>query len=200
MNDPILIENDVFVSELRWAIRQGETGLGGVPGLLKRILKEERWKKRVVQKTGEIIEFKTFREFVTTPPLEGLGADLDLINRICYADAESVSLLDRETTGKPGGDKKSEQYNLTVDNVNSGLPERPTGNALRYALRRLRRERPELHERVLGQELSANAAMIEAGFRDKTITVPIDPERAARSIKRHFTPAQQAELISFLRG
>ena len=34
-----------------------------------------------------------------------------------------------------------------------------------YAVRRLRKDRPDLHGRVLDGELSANAAMIEAGFR-----------------------------------
>lgn len=35
------------------------------------------------------------------------------------------------------------------------------------AIRRLRKSRPDLHEKVMNSELSANAAMVEAGFRKK---------------------------------
>ena len=43
--------------------------------------------------------------------------------------------------------------------------ERPWGNSAPYAHRRLHKHRPDLHARVLVGELTANAAMIEAGFR-----------------------------------
>jgi hypothetical protein len=44
---------------------------------------------------------------------------------------------------------------------------RPTGTSRATALRRLRKDRPDIHARVLKGELSAHAAMIEAGFRKK---------------------------------
>jgi hypothetical protein len=45
--------------------------------------------------------------------------------------------------------------------------ERPSGNSAAAALRRLERHRPDLLARVLQGELSAHAAMIEAGFRKR---------------------------------
>ncbi len=48
---------------------------------------------------------------------------------------------------------------------------RPEGNTAAKALRRLRKERPDLHARVLAEELSPHAAMHEAGFRRRTLTV-----------------------------
>ena len=36
--------------------------------------------------------------------------------------------------------------------------------------------------------------MIEAGFRDKTITIPLDPVKAARVIKRHFSGSELQQL------
>jgi hypothetical protein len=41
------------------------------------------------------------------------------------------------------------------------------GTSDSYAHARLRRDRPEIHARVLAGEISANAGMIEAGFRKK---------------------------------
>jgi len=57
-----------------------------------------------------------------------------------------------------------------------------------YTRRRLRRDRPDLYERVVEGELSANAAAIEAGFRRPTASVPVDsPESAIRALMRRFT-------------
>jgi hypothetical protein len=56
----------------------------------------------------------------------------------------------------------------TVDNINSSSPEeteRPSGTSREAALRRLRKDRPDLHERVIARELTPHAAMVEAGFR-----------------------------------
>ncbi len=44
-------------------------------------------------------------------------------------------------------------------------PKYPSGHSCERALRRLRKDRPDLHARVLSDELSPHAAMVEAGFR-----------------------------------
>jgi hypothetical protein len=56
----------------------------------------------------------------------------------------------------------------------------PTGTSVSYALRRLKKQRPDLYEQVKAQEKTANEAMVEAGFREKQIAVPLDPKKAAR--------------------
>jgi hypothetical protein len=54
----------------------------------------------------------------------------------------------------------------TVDNGGGNInSSRPSGTSKAYALRRLRKDRPDLHARVLAGEISAHAAMITAGFR-----------------------------------
>jgi hypothetical protein len=79
---------------------------------------------------------------------------------LCPDDPEELDLLDRVTVGKQG-----ERTDL-VYNVNEveEKEERPSGNSRQRALRRLRKSRPDLHERVLRKELSAHAAMKKAGF------------------------------------
>jgi hypothetical protein len=39
------------------------------------------------------------------------------------------------------------------------------GNSNTYALRKLRKDRPDLHEQVVSGEKSPHAAMVEADFR-----------------------------------
>jgi hypothetical protein len=64
---------------------------------------------------------------------------------------------------RPGGRPK------TVDNGGGNInSSRPSGTSKAYALRRLRKDRPDLHTRVLAGEISAHAGMVEAGFRKRT--------------------------------
>lgn len=71
--------------------------------------------------------------------------------------------------GRHGGKRVKDQGDIRT------LTERGTTQS--YTIARLRRDRPDLAELVVQGELSANAAAIEAGFRRRTITVPLDPER-----------------------
>jgi hypothetical protein len=70
-------------------------------------------------------------------------------------------------------------------------PER--GNSRAYTLDRLRRERPDLFERVKAGEFSANAAAIEAGFRKRATPL----ERIKREIAK-LDKKELAELFKWL--
>jgi hypothetical protein len=75
------------------------------------------------------------------------------------------------------------------------LREPQAGNAVGYAVRRLGRERPDLLDRVKTGAITPNAAMIEAGFRHRTISVPIEPQLATQIIVRHFKDESLLDLI-----
>lgn len=87
------------------------------------------------------------------------------------AKARALDALDRVMQGKPGRPGKE-----TLNNV-KGFP---AGNSESAALRRLRKERRDLHAQVLAGEKSAHAAMVEAGFRRKTVTVALEQSTASR--------------------
>lgn len=112
----------------------------------------------------------SFESFVTTPPLEGLGTTVRHLRNICRDDPEALDTIDRVTVqhGKNQHTKSKDHDNIIVHDKPS------QGTSREYALRRLRKDRPDLHERVLSGELSAHAAMVEAGFRKKP-----DPFRVA---------------------
>lgn len=66
-------------------------------------------------------------------------------------------------------------------------------------VRRLNRDRPDLAARVAAREISANAAAIEAGYRRRKVSVPVDdPSSIARSLRRYLTAEQLAELRTLL--
>lgn len=174
-----LLLNDSVVSSLQREIQEGLTGLSGTPKHLIMLIERDMWRERLVERTGEVVRFGSFEEFITTLPLEGLGTDIRTLRNLCRDDTSAIDALDRATV------KQGERTDLR-DNVTEVRREADRGNSTDYALRKLRRDRPDLHERVLKDELSPHKAMVEAGFREKTFTVSSDLGKAARTLKKHF--------------
>lgn len=181
--------NDTMVASLRSALRSGDTGLSNVPGLLKRVIKEDSWRHRLIERTGVIAEFDSFIQFVHEQPLEGLGSDIKTLERLCFEDVEALTLL-KDVTRQQG--HRTDLHNNVME------VKQVQGNSKSYTVHRLERERPDLYEQVLTGDITPNAAAIEAGFRSKTLTIPTDPERAARTIARHFSCDDIQTLIQLL--
>jgi len=120
---------------------------------------------------------------VTRCEYRTFGAYLDDWSRLTLAqlrdlfhnDAEVTNLLDVATQRKAGRPE-------TVDNVND--KEKPDGNSKAAGLRRLRKDRPDLHQRVMSGDMTTHAAMREAGFRKPSITLQANnPSHAAERIR-----------------
>lgn len=142
------------------------------------LLEEESWREFTTQR-GEHVRHERFEDFVTTPPLKGLGSSVDLVRRIVGNEPKTLDLLDRALVGRQGA-----RLDL-VANVNEVEVKRPSGNRQDAALRRLRKDAPTLHAEVLAGNLSAHAAMVQAGFRQRTVSVPVDsPESLAAALRR----------------
>lgn len=152
-----------LIDELTDALREGELGLKTVPGLMRAVLKEGAWRERQVR-TGKVVTFERFADFVTTPPLDGLGESPDLIKRILHDDPEALVLFETAMVGPHGGDRKSKADNVSLEPAH--------GNSAAYTLRRLARDRPDLFEQVAAGAMTANRAAIEAGFR--RVKTPLD--------------------------
>jgi hypothetical protein len=185
--------NNVLVEALGSSLRSGGHALADAPELLKKLLAEQAWRDFVTRR-GEHVTHGRFADFATTPPLKGLGSDLELIRRIVADDPEALDLLDQALKNSHGGDRRSTDFN--VDNVHN---ERPSGNAESAALRSLRKRRPDLHADVLAERITAHAAMVKAGFRPKTVSMPVTrPEAVARSLLKHMSADDIALLIKTL--
>lgn len=179
-----------LVEALSSALERGGSGLANAPTLLRRILEEGSWREFVTQR-GEVVQHERFEAFVAEPPLAGLGTDLDLVRRVVADDPVTVDLLDRALQGAPS-------LHRAVNNGN-GTVERPVGNTQAAALRRLRKDAPELHAEVLAGNLSAHAAMVQAGFRPKSFTVAAGhPDRLAATLRRNLPAEELAELARLL--
>lgn len=175
------------VENLGSAVRH--SALDEIPGYLIKVVEGDIWRE-FTTKMGERARHESFESFVTTPPLAGIGTTVDMLRRCCGGDPAALDALDRVTAIKPG------QHRQATSNRSSSRQ----GTTTEQALRRLRKDRPDLHQKVLAGELTANKAMITAGFRHPTATIPLDdPERIAATLRRRLTDNQLAQLRQALR-
>lgn len=121
-----------------------------------------------------------------------MGADLGTLKSLCRDNAAALDAIDRATQQQLG----TNQYTEGVNNVNT--LDRPQGNSADYALRKLRHDAPELHERVIAGELSPHAAMVQAGYRKKTYQIPADAEDAAIVLLKKFNADELQRIVEII--
>ena len=184
--------HDTYVNTLAQALNEGAS-LANVPGLLKQVIQSDMWKRRLLKQTGEIVEYRRFAEFVEDYPPAGLHTSMSTLMKICkdYQDMEAVDMLAKVSAGKQGGDRKSDNiklYNVQVDS--------PTGNSTAATMRRLAKDAPALHAKVIAGELTAHAAAIEAGFRPPKFQMPQDAIEAGRYLRTRVDEAWLEAMLA----
>jgi hypothetical protein len=113
--------------------------------------------------------FMTWEDYVQYPEPDGLGMAVAIAEAIIAEQNDKRLLADIEKKDKAnlrprGRPKKNDDADeMVVINKRAS----PTGNSVEKALRVLRDKRPDIHARVLADEISPHAGMIEAGFRKK---------------------------------
>lgn len=186
------VANGQTVADIQEMMRDAGFGLKHLPIHLEILLRDEAWRHRVIKQTGKVATFDRFQDFVEANLCAGLESTVEQLRHLCRDNLVVLDLIDQAVQEKPGKRASTD----IIDNVKNITP--ADGNGRSFALRRLRSQRPDLHSKVVKGELSPHSAMIEAGFRQKTLTVPLDPQRAAGVIKRHFNEEQIIELIEYL--
>jgi hypothetical protein len=145
----------------------GERAFELVPMSLKTLIERKVWKE-CHDKNGQ--PFKSFEAFAAAPFWFGLNSTVDELKAFCVKhddvrrkiDEAVAAALTPKEAGALGG-----RGHKAADNVRS------FGNNPTYALKRLKRDRPDLAEKVVRGELSAHAAAIGAGFRKKLTPLEI---------------------------
>ena len=99
--DPLL-DNGQTVEALADALRSGKSGLTNVPGLVKVVIRDRCWAERAVGADHRRVAYQDFVRFVTDAPLEGLGTDVQTLERLCADDVEAIRLI-AEAKVRPEG-------------------------------------------------------------------------------------------------
>lgn len=187
-----LRRNATLVEMLGGALRDGGHALGAVPGLLKQVLVDDGWREFVTQR-GERVEHERIEDFVCTQPLKGLGASIDLIDRVIGTDDPDLLRMWRAARkGKPGRPKKGTEKAVESTTISGAERSDLTSE-------RLARDAPDEYESVRRREKTINAAAVAAGIRPRRILVRLDrPESAARTLRKHMSPEQLSTLARLL--
>ena len=182
---------------------------------------EKPWQRFVIKAgDGSVLEDTTdnplanFREFIESKPLRGLGQSVHDVERLLSDDADALVALRNELAGSRGAQfgnsnnekhEKSNNDNIIIRqdvDMFTEPPEPPKrerksqGTSKSYTLSRLKKDKPELFDRVKAGELSANAAAQQAGYRKPTRSIPIDsPESAIKALTRVFTVDELVRAI-----
>lgn len=183
------LEADLVVQSVKRCLSQGVHGLETLPSLLRRVVHENLWRERRLERTGDVVRFAKFRDFVEAPRPEGLGSELAVLAAVCRDDPELLDVLDRAAREAP-----------TLEESASAHSRRASGNARVAAIRRLRDARPDLHKKVVKGTVSPHEAMRQAGFRRRTMSVPTTVPEMARTLERRLTKREIAKLVNELSG
>lgn len=186
-----LRRNGSLTEMLAGALRDGAHGLGSVPSLLRQVLEEESWREMVTQR-GERVLHERFADYVTTQPLAGLGASVELVERVIGTDdPDLLRLWLNARKGKRGRPRKG--TNKSTESVGIST------NDSAPVADRLARDAPNEYEAVKRGEKTINAAAVAAGIRPHRISVRLDrPESIARSLRQHLTAEQLSTLARLL--
>ncbi|MGW2303872.1 hypothetical protein [Streptomyces sp. NPDC001809] len=187
-----------LINLLSAGLDNGASGLSSVPGLLRQVLEEGSWQHFITMRDEEV-RHDSFCTFITTPPLKGLGASEELIRRLVGRDTGLLDLIDRHTARPPGRPTASARNGDNKETVSIRHSSRPAGTTQAAGLRKLRKHAPHLLPQVTSGDLSVNQALIQAGLRERTVSVPVSrPEKTADVLRRHLSPEQLSALITML--
>lgn len=169
---------------------------------LARVLRDDAWRCYDAP-TGGRCAYDSFASWVTNDVPQGLHTTVENLWEIALGDTELTDLLDGAL-----GNRQGERTDIVnnINGVSSPSISRPQGTSKRQALRKLRTEADrgnekaaELHSEVLADRISAHAAMVKAGFRTKTISVPVSkPERVAAYLRKHMPREAILRLVELL--
>lgn len=173
--------------------------LSDFPGLLKRVIEERVWERRIHH--GREIILPNLRALITEKPIRGWGQDVEKVRALLHKhDPEIEELFREHLKGSPGAplgntnaarDKEPKQSGDNVTKLNGAKErsdgQRVTGNSRAYSIDRVTREAPQFAEAVMKGEMSPNAALVAAGIRKpRQVYLPTDPDKAAKKLRDQF--------------
>lgn len=193
-----------IVHSLAEAIKRGGRSLQSVPGLLAKCIQEDLWVERDVN--GQIVKYdkNEFKRFVEASYPEGLDSTLETIERLCADEIEIRDFIAAAKRGKVGRPPKTTGQTDAMGKVSNGktldnIKNFSSGTSADYALQKLRDDAPEFHKRVLDGQLSPHAAMVEAGFRPKKVSINMDDaESAYRTITKYMSAKNLVQLVNLI--
>lgn len=185
MSDLNEIERGQLCQSTIESLYEATGGLKQFPGLLKKIIANRAWERRVNK--GKVIELASLRELITEKPIRGWGEDVDKVRSVIRDDAEALAMFNEAMKLKPGrptaesatnsSELESEHHRNTVH-----------GTTRAYSIERVQKEcDEETVAAVMSGEMSPNAALVKAGIREnRQVYIPREPAKAVEKLRSQF--------------
>ena len=138
------------------------------------------------------------------PPDEPYGTKENMLKQVEVGDSKDAHKRMRIQTLAAQARAIQRQGPPTEDkHYNGNVLTAQQGNNAEYLLGRIRRDRPDIYERVIaGEFVSARAAAREAGIPlaqpKSTLSLGDDVDRVALKLKARYTPAQVQRIVEVL--
>lgn len=182
------------VAELKYMLNRGRNESDSIAALLKRIIEGKIWRGYASETTGIQKEYPSFRKFVTDDlKIKKIDTLVGLVESVDGELAERVQRVWREET-PASGKHGTNQHGGGGDVSNSPPGDRNRADSL---LSRLKRDRPDLAQRVIDGELSATAAARQAGIITPTVRLG-KPATVAAKLRDHYSEEDLAELARLI--
>lgn len=203
-NKDALLHNASIVKGLRSAV--DFCNINHVPKTVREVLRTGAWAQRY--ELMHVFQFEHFIDFITADRDHGgCGWTPDTVRLLLLkaGDPEALEMWDRAVRAKEAAIADAKAPDLQEahrpkkpDTKTDDIRVSQYGTSNEYAIAKLRKDAPAIHARVLAGEISANAGMIEAGFRKKRqLTKLSRVERECRRIDK-MTKVERRAVWSHL--
>ena len=198
MNDNILKERAERVENAFRLLQGNKDSLGNIPGILRQLVSMRVWEGYIWK--GKTVSFGSFREFIETPPPEGLGTNIDELVRLCKKYPEVADLIDQTVQ------EQTPLYRPPQRGNNIPALKKANGTSFQRSLRRLRNlaqtdpEARKLRDQVLQGEISPSKALIQLGKRKSRYGVEATAESIIEFAKKHLSVSDIRKVIKELQG
>jgi len=193
-----------MIPTLARSISEHKSNTSVVPDLINMLFEKYpdgtiKYKHFIIPHTGEEVRHETLDDFLAAHIPHGLQCTReDLRKWADYVPDRIKEEVRSELAGElnqHGGDRVSEQgVNNTLKN--QGMTRSTSGQ--NYIIARLKRDNPEMAQKVLSGELTAHQASIKAGIRKEYIQVQRNPIKIVEKLRKALTDDELQEVRMLL--
>lgn len=190
-----------MIPTLARSISQHKSNTSVVPDLINMLFEKYpdgtiKYKHFIIPHTGEEVRHETLDDFLAAHIPHGIQCSREDLRKWAeYVPDRIKAVVKDELYDEIGAQGRPEKGdNITFNN--QGMKRGTSGE--HYIISRLKRDNPEMAQKVLSGELSAHQASIKAGIRKEYIQVQATIPAIAAKVKKMFSPDQLQELVTLI--
>lgn len=203
INNPELVGQ--MIPTLARSISEHKSNTSVVPDLINMLFEKYpdgtiKYKHFIIPHTGEEVRHETLDDFLAAHIPHGLQCTREDLRKWAEYAKDRIK---EEVRSELAGDLEQHGVNRhtnsrPVNNMSRNQGMKYSTSAQNYIIARLKRDNPEMAQKVLSGELSAHQASIKAGFRKEYIQVQRNPIKIVEKLRTALTKDELQEVRMLL--